>query len=294
MPSTIVAGASRQARLAGDEKASGAVAPAAFSAPPLVDPPGAPQMAPRKRAPARVSAGPAVLAQRAPTPAPEPAARRRYPGAPAELPQEPVAPEPIAQAIPEPLPAQAAVAADPMEAPAPVETTSAIPAPELAGSAPTVSLAKAARPPGPPRAKGAAKAPVKAASQTPVAGQARAARNALVGICLAYMDRLSVQVGSPIGFVMRHWALLLIAAAHLAAPVGLSWLAAHSSPGAMETFLQGGLLPNLGKLFLLYLGCAFAWSLAYIAVARLASAARGDLTRFERLGRSLFGPAPKK
>lgn len=135
-----------------------------------------------------------------------------------------------------------------------------------------------------------AKRPATAPTRSSRQGPAIHARNTAVGLMFAYLEHASVQIGRPLNMVIANAGLLIVGALHILAPLMMCFGMAHFFP---ETFMQGGVVANLGKLFCLYLACAFAWSLIFISCSWLNTNVRQGAARFERIGRGIFSPNSK-
>lgn len=330
-PTTVatIAGSNRRARMPGDSASDHDTANAtpslgAFTSP-LVDPPGSATVPPRRFKPVRVNAGPAAplrppeapssfdseapASAIEPEPEPEPSNPDPIIVAPEAIEPAPAPQAPAPEAGPRALaPSPSLSPSNGQSAPAADHTLSApqSPAPEKSAPAPASTSAEGKASGGDPKAPTARKGPTPAPRKTkgkaasPKAPRAQSsngameARNAMLGLALAYVDRASAQIGAPISFLLSNLGLLLIGLAHLATPLALTAAIATLSPAMRFTFLEGGALSNIGKLLWLYVICAFLWSLTYMGAARLGRALRGDLTRFERIGRGVFSPNSKE
>ena len=235
---------------------------------------------PRRGAPRAVALGPqarqAAPTRAQPTPAqPTPA---REAAAAFEAPQ-PLAPGLIQPGLAERLERQLAERSA-QAAPA-VEPPSVEPAATQPAAATTI--AAPARALGPktefrPRARPAA--PKAKARPAPKAS----ARDAFAGMLVLWGEEFERHILLPLRTLWRAKGDIGAALLPIFAPLAMAYLLSLN-PTVSAAFLSGDATSRLGGMCFLYVFCAFVWVLAWMILRRVRQAWRGDLDKFERVGR---------
>lgn len=267
--------------------------------------------APRaKKAPGAVgglSAG-GALAQSAvgalaqPARPPAPAAAPRASSAAAARAQPPKAPIAVARAAPK-LPAL--LSPDPAPVLAPAEaprSTLAAPAPSALPPSPIepgppafsdpASRAALFEPQSESETETEPKAAAPAARTARPAAPARlatAARNSIIGMALAYVERLE-SLFSPVFFLGRNIASVIMALLHLTVPLAAAWLISHWSPPVQAQFWSGGVFEQAINFVGLWVLCFFGWTLACLLGSAIAQGLGSSIRQFQREGEKFFGP----
>lgn len=230
----------------------------------------------------------------APTPAPV-AVRRAPPKLPALLTADPAPTPPFADFIPTPASQEEPAAPELMKTtllapsidqalaqaePAEIEPSavSATPA-----EAPSASLASES-----PQASGQA-APARGAQPPAPIRAARAARNSVIGMALAYIQRIEA-LFSPVLFLGRNIASVALALLHLAVPLGAAWILSRWTPAVQAQFWSGGAFEQALNFVGLWILCFFGWSLVCLLGSAIGRAAGRSLSHFQSEGEKFFHP----
>ena len=120
------------------------------------------------------------------------------------------------------------------------------------------------------------------------------ATNTLTGLALAYQSELEAHLLAPMKFIVLNFSSLFVAVFHLSASCFITYLIVSLNDSTQQIFLQGGILPNAGKLIWAYLVSLFSWSIIWIFAHRLIKIAKDDVVQCERLGRGFFSPNTKE
>lgn len=116
-----------------------------------------------------------------------------------------------------------------------------------------------------------------------------AARNSVIGMALAYLERLE-SLFSPVFFLGRNFASVAMALLHLAVPFAAAWFLSRWNPAVESRFWSGGVFEQAANFVGLWVLCLFGWTLICLVGSSVARGMGSSLRQFQSEGEKFFGP----
>lgn len=110
-------------------------------------------------------------------------------------------------------------------------------------------------------------------------------RNALIGMSLAYMERLE-SIAEPLLFIAKNYSTLLVGFLHLFMPVTFAWFISNWNEQLQSQFWGNHLAFNISSFISLTVVCAFPWSIFFLISKSLLSYISGAINQFANQGAS--------
>lgn len=110
-------------------------------------------------------------------------------------------------------------------------------------------------------------------------------RNALIGMSLAYLERLE-SIGSPMLFIAKNSSTLLLGFMHLFMPIACAWFISNWNESLQEQFWGNSIAFNAFSFISLAVVSAFPWSLLFLTSKGLLSYISGAINQFANQGAS--------